>query len=347
MSFTFGTALKMHIFGESHGKNICAIVEGFPSGIGIIPEKIQLELDKRKPGQSLLVTQRQEQDSLEILSGISEGKSTGAPITLAIRNEDIISAHYNEFRAVPRPGHADFTASVKFGSSASLNGGGIFSGRMTAALVMGGALSRQLPKMKGISVKARLISIGHLKTVNNGELTGGIRQHILKLRKEGDSVGGIIECTIDGVPAGIGEPFFDSIESVLSHAMFSIPAVKGIEFGSGFKCASMKGSEHNDAFAFKMGKIVTKTNNSGGILGGISNGMPVVFRIAIKPASSIAKKQETLNIQTMEETTLQVKGRHDPCIAIRAVPVVENLAAFVIADLMLRSGGGKRAQITP
>lgn len=329
MTFSLGKKFRITVFGSSHGKCVGVIVEGCPSGQKIEVKAIQEELDRRKPSQSNLTTQRKESDALKVLSGIKDSKATGAPITMLVRNKDIDSSHYDEIKDTPRPGHADFTARVKHKGFNDHRGGGTFSGRMTAAFVMAGAIAKQILAEDGIEIVANIVQIG--------KITGkAMEREVLKAKENNDSVGGLIECKVTGVSVGVGEPMFDSIESVLSHAIFSIPGVKGIEFGSGFKCAEMKGSEHNDAFVLKGGKVVTATNNAGGILGGIANGMPIVFRVAIKPTSSISKFQRTVNLETMEECDLKVQGRHDPCIVIRAVPVVESMTAISLLDLVMR-----------
>ncbi|MFH1235015.1 MAG: chorismate synthase [Candidatus Diapherotrites archaeon] len=334
MTFSFGRVLQMHLFGESHGKYIGILVEGMPPGVRISEAKIAGELSRRKPS-GIAGTGRKEKDEFEILSGIFRGKTTGAPIAVIIRNKDRHSADYSGNEFLPRPGHADFTAMQKFQGFNDFRGGGIFSGRMTAALVVAGAIARQIPEMKKIRVKVEIERIGKAAKADG---KSRMMAEIAKARAGKDSVGGIIECTISGLEAGIGEPFFDSIESVLSHAMFSIPAVKGIEFGAGFRAAEMPGSQNNDQIILKDGGIQTRTNNAGGILGGISNGMPVVFRVAIKPVPSIALPQRTVDLKEMKEKEIFVRGRHDVCIVPRALPVVENLAVFCIADLMMRGG---------
>lgn len=332
MSNSFGEKFKITVFGESHGECIGVVVEGCPVGQKIDMKLIQDQLNRRKPGQNKLTTRRKEEDKLELLSGVFNGRATGVPIAMIVRNKDIDSSCYEEIKNTPRPGHADFTAKIKYRDFNDYRGSGIFSGRLTATFVIAGAIAKQVLNEKQIRVNAQIIQIGRSET------KAGIEKEILKAKNENDSAGGLIECRVLGMSIGIGEPLFDSIESVLSHAIFSIPGVKGIEFGSGFKCTSMKGSEHNDPLILRDGKVVTKTNNAGGILGGLSNGMPIVFRVAIKPTSSISKEQNTVNLETMEGCKLKIKGRHDPCIAVRAVPVVESMAAITLVDLLLRSG---------
>ncbi len=350
-----GVKYRVGIFGSSHGACVGAKVEGCPHGSRISEAAIQVELDRRSPGKGPLSTTRRERDRLEIMSGIHNGKATGGPIVGLVRNVDTDSSPYDVFLRVPRPGHADYPASVKYGGHHDHRGGGQFSGRMTAGLVIAGSIARQVIERKGVSVLAQTIQIGKVvlskdipfsiaeRTVRSSavgcadrETAELMTEEIVEAHQQNDSVGGVVRCTVLGLPVGVGEPFFGSIESAMSSMMYSIPGVKGVEFGSGFKCASMKGSEHNDAFTIRNGKIVTKTNNAGGILGGLSNGMPVEFRVAFKPTSSIAKPQMSVDIEKKKPVELQIKGRHDPCIVPRAVPVVENSAAAVILDLMLQ-----------
>ncbi len=356
MTFSFGTIYKIRVFGESHGTCIGAVVEGCPPGITIDTGRIQAELDRRRPGRNILTTQRKEGDVMQLLSGVLDGVSTGAPITMIIRNEDVDSSAYKNIEVTPRPGHADLMATIKYKGHNDLRGGGIFSGRMTAAFVMAGALAKQVLDGKGIKVLSHIVQIGNVKAKEGIEdqKIEGIDQDAIHCADAGaaslmekevygamsdsDSIGACIECRIIGMPPGVGEPMFDSVESVISHAMFSIPAVKGVEFGSGFQSASMKGSENNDPFIFKNGKIITKSNNAGGVLGGISTGMPIVFKVAIKPTPSIGKRQKTVDMKTKKETIIEMSGRHDPCIGIRAVPVIENMAAICALDLLMRSG---------
>jgi len=353
----FGKCFRIGIFGSSHGPCVGTKVEGCPAGSRISESAIQIELDRRSPGKGAVSTQRKERDRLEILSGIRNGKATGGPIVGLVRNTDKDSSAYDAFLRVPRPGHADYPAMVKYGGHHDHRGGGQFSGRMTAGLVIGGAIARQVLEKEGISFLAQTVQIGDVvlkKEVpfsvaerivranpvgcadrDTAEL---MKEEIVRAHENKDSVGGVVRCTILGLPVGVGEPFFWSVESALSAMMFSVPGVKGVEFGSGFGCASMKGSEHNDPFAVRGGKIVTKTNNAGGVLGGLTNGMPVDFRVAFKPTSSIAKAQMSVDVTSKKPVQLEIKGRHDPCIVPRAVPVVENSAAAVVLDLMLQGG---------
>jgi chorismate synthase len=353
----FGVKYRIGIFGSSHGLCIGAKVEGCPPGSKISEALIQVELDRRSPGRGPISTTRRERDRLEIVSGIIDGRATGGPIVGLVRNFDTDSSAYDAFKRVPRPGHADYPAMVKYGGHHDHRGGGQFSGRMTAGLVIGGAIARQLLERKGVSILAQTVQIGTIalekdvpfsiaeKIVRASAVgcadrrtAAAMTEAIVKAHEANDSIGWIVRCTVVGLPVGVGEPFFGSIESAMSAMMYSIPGVKGVEFGSGFRCASMRGSEHNDPYIIRNGKILAKTNNAGGILGGLSNGMPVEFRVAFKPTSSIAKPQASVDVVDKKPVELEIKGRHDPCIVPRAVPVVENSAAAVILDLMLQGG---------
>ena len=357
MGSSIGQQLVLTSFGESHGKSIGAVLSGCPAGLEIDENEIQKMLDLRKPGQNLISTQRKEGDKVEIVSGVFRGFTTGAPITMIIWNGDQKSKDYENLKTKLRPGHSDYPAMIKYNQFNDHRGGGRFSGRLTATHVMGGAIARKLIKETlGIETNAYVSQIGKIKmkkqfdkkmqkSIYENEVrcpekntAVEMRQNILDAKKKGDSLGGIIDSITTNVPVGLGEPIFNSLESDLSKAIFSIPSVKGIEFGSGFRGSELLGSENNDLYSIKRGKIVTKTNNSGGILGGISNGMPITMRIAFKPASSIAQNQNTVDIKTKKETTLQVKGRHDPCVVPRAPPVVDSLVALIIADHALLSG---------
>lgn len=354
-----GNKLKLSIFGESHGPAIGITIDGLPPGVAIDMDKVLAEMDRRKPGKSLLSTTRKENDTPEIISGFFNGYTTGAPLTAIIRNSDQRSKVYEDIKNLMRPGHADYPAFVKYGGFHDYRGGGHFSGRITAPLVFAGAIAKQILAEKGILVGAHVKSIRHIHDksfqdveVNqalfdelkkqelpliDGEKRTEIEEVILQARKDMDSVGGTIECTVVGIPAGIGDPFFNSVESVLAHLIFSVPAVKGIEFGKGFEMTKLRGSETNDAYYYEGDEVKTYTNNNGGITGGITNGMPVLFTVAIKPTSSIAKKQQTINIAEHKNTDLVVKGRHDPCIVPRAIPVIEAVTALGILDLMFIS----------
>ena len=354
---SIGQRLVLTSFGESHGKGIGAVLDGCPAGLEIDEKEIQKMLDYRKPGTSLITTQRKEGDKVEIISGVFRGFTTGAPITLMIWNTDQKSRDYENLKTKLRPGHSDYPAMIKYNHFNDFRGGGRFSGRLTATHVMGGAIARKLLKVTlGIETNSYTTQIGKITMKKEFELKMAksiykndvrcpdekiakkMRSSILNARKNGDSLGGIIESITTNVPVGLGEPIFSSLESDLSKAIFSIPSVKGIEFGSGFEGSKLFGSENNDLYTIKRGKIVTKTNNSGGILGGLSNGMPITIRIAFKPASSIAKKQSTVDIKTKKITTLQIQGRHDPCVVPRAPPVVDSLVALTLADHALLAG---------
>ncbi|NIM26305.1 MAG: chorismate synthase [Nitrososphaeria archaeon] len=354
---SIGNRLVLTSFGESHGKSIGAVLDGCPAGLEIDEKEIQKMLDYRKPGTSIITTQRKEGDKVEIISGVFRGFTTGAPITMVIWNSDQKSKDYENLKTKLRPGHSDYPAMVKYNHFNDYRGGGRFSGRLTATHVMGGAIARKLLKVTlGIETNSYTSQIGKIKMEKEfdskmakkiyknevrcpDETTAKkMRTSILNARKKGDSLGGIIESITTNVPVGLGEPIFSSLESDLSKAIFSIPSVKGIEFGSGFEGSKLFGSQNNDLYTIKKGKIITKTNNSGGILGGISNGMPITIRIAFKPASSIAQKQATVDIKTKKPSTLQVKGRHDPCVVPRAPPVVDSLVALTLADHAILAG---------
>jgi len=356
MENSLGKLFTITSFGESHGRCVGVVIDGCPAGLAITEVDIQRELDKRKPGGSIAATERKEEDKVEILSGIFNGITTGAPICLVIWNKDIDSREYEKIRFLPRPGQADDTAFMKYGGFNDFRGGGRFSGRITATLVMGGAIAKKLLSLIGIEVLAHTTQIGGIRAEakefdeireNRGKnplkcadlkAAEEMARAIEEAKKEGDSLGGIVEGIALNVPVGLGEPIFDTLDGELAKALLAIPAVKGIEFGSGFSAASKKGSENNDPFILKNGKIVTMTNNAGGILGGISNGMPIVLRVAIKPTPSIAKSQPTVNIKDMENASLSVEGRHDVCIVPRAVVVVESMMAVTLCDLAMRTG---------
>lgn len=354
---TIGERFILTSFGESHGKCVGAVVDGCPAGLEFSEADVQKELDLRRPGQSIVTTQRREEDIVEILSGIFNGRTTGAPIGMLIRNADKDSKAYEAILNTPRPGHADLTARIKYGEFNDYRGGGRFSGRITASFVMGGALAKKLlADVLGIEIVAYTLEIGGIRAENfsiedarrnrysnevrspDAEVAEKIRKRIIEVRGQGDSLGGIVECVALNLPVGLGEPVFSSLDSDLAKIALSIPAVKGVEFGSGFGSARRRGTENNDQYRLAGGRIVSPTNNAGGILGGLSNGMPLVYRIAFKPASSIAAKQGTVDISKKEETELVVPGRHDPTVVPRAVPVVESVTALVLADHALRAG---------
>ncbi len=317
---TFGRNFRVQVFGESHGEAIGVVVDGVKAGIPLCKEDFMEDILRRKSGAKG-TTQRIEADEPEILSGIFEGHTTGAPVAIIFKNTNTRSADYEALRNVPRPGHADYTASVKWKGFNDPRGGGHFSGRLTLPLVAAGVIAK---KQCGFSFNAGLIEIGGEKDPSKWD---GLLETI---SKEGDSIGGIVECHVDGVPAGIGEPFFDSVEALVSHAVFSIPGVRGIEFGDGFNAARMKGSEHNDPLTSRK----PAKNGAGGINGGITNGAQIVFRVAFKPTSSIAKAQMTLNVKTGETVELRVPGRHDTCFALRTPVIVEAVTAIVMADFI-------------
>ena len=354
---TWGTLLRIHIFGESHGRGVGVVVDGVPPGTPIDMERIQKDLDRRRPGQSRFTTKRSEPDKLDVLSGVFNDHATGAPLTLWIGNQDAKSKHYDQIRAIPRPGHADWTAYVRYGGQNDPRGGGHFSGRLTAALVAAGAISKAVLAPHGVTVGAHLHQVadqaGPANVYTAAEMQERSESNSLKTahldqldemealvdaaRKSGDSVGGMIEFIAEGMPVGVGEPWVDSVESHLSRLFFAIPAVKGVAFGAGFDAVGMKGSEHNDPYQMDDDGVVHPvTNHAGGILGGLTTGAPVWGHVAIKPTSSVFMPQQSVNLQTGQDETLELKGRHDPIIAIRAVPVVECAVAFALTDLLLR-----------
>lgn len=354
---SFGKHFALTIFGESHGKCVGAVVDGCPAGLALSDVDIQRELNKRKPGEDKVGTSRTEADRVEMLSGVFNGFTTGAPICMIVQNRDVQSEPYNNVKETPRPGHADYTAHIRYGGFNDYRGGGIFSGRITIAYVMAGAVAKKLLKSIESEVLAHSVQIGRKKlsrAVSHVEIRQNVyknsvrcadpetamamEKEILTAKRELDSVGGIVECLALNFPAGIGDPAFDSLDSDLAKMMFSIPGVKGVEFGAGFEVASLRGSENNDQFSIENGKVVTWTNRSGGILGGLSNAMPIIARVAFKPTSSILRKQQTVNLKKTENATIQLKGRYDPCIVPRAVPVVESSMAIVLVDHAIRSG---------
>lgn len=351
MSSTFGTALKLMIFGQSHAPAIGMCMDGFPSGFAPDFEALQQFLSRRAPGQGAFTTPRREADRPEFLSGFSGGKTCGAPIAAIIQNTNVHSQDYVNLTETPRPAHADWVSREKYGDSTDLSGGGHFSGRLTAPLCIAGGLCLQYLQAQNIHIGAHILRIGQAEddrfdavhpnfSLENGytvkpEAWSAMLEEIAAARSDGDSVGGVIECAVTGLPVGLGEPMFGGMENRLSQILFGIPAVKGVEFGSGFACAGMRGSVHNDPFCLDdSGAFRTKTNNAGGILGGITNAMPLIFRIAIKPTPSISRPQETVRFDGTA-TTLKIQGRHDPCIVPRALPCVEAAAAIAILDVFL------------
>ena len=327
MSSTYGNNIKVSIFGQSHSEAIGVTIDGLPAGWHIDMEELRVFMNRRAPGNSKYATPRKEADLPEFLSGLVDDVTCGAPLTAIIRNTNTKSSDYNAMRDIPRPGHADYTAHVKYRGFEDVSGGGHFSGRLTAPLCIAGGIFKQILEQKGIEVKAEIKEIG-----GNAD---NPYEAIEEAMKDGDSVGGIIECTVKGLPPGLGEPMFDGIENRISSAVFGIPAVKGIEFGRGFDAARIRGSENNDEFYYHGEVVKTRTNNHGGILGGITSGMDVVFRVAIKPTPSISIEQNSISYSKKENAVLAVKGRHDPCIVPRAVPCVEAAAAMAIVDACL------------
>lgn len=355
MSNSIGKIFKVTSFGASHGKALGAVVDGCPANLELTESDIQKELDKRKPGTSSVTTPRKEADEVQILSGIFEGKTDGTPITGVIFNKNQHSKDYSMFKSTPRPSHGDYGWMTKYGNY-DYNGGGRGSGRVTIGHVIGGAIAKKLLKTQGIEIVSHVTQIGDVKAdvndfskirenieknpVRCGDLKAAVEMEevILSKKEEGDSVGGIVETIAVGVPAGLGEPVFERLDGDLARILMNIGAVKGVEIGLGFGVAECRGSEINDEYQIDDGKITTKTNNSGGIIGGMSNGMPIVSRIAIKPTPSISKCQNSVNLETQSNEKIEIKGRHDPCICPRVTAVAESSTAIILADHMIRSG---------
>ncbi len=357
MSSQYGKKLKISIFGQSHSPAIGVNIDGLPSGIKIDIDELRTFLKRRAPGQNDISTARAEDDAPEILSGLVNGVTCGAPLAIIIRNEDARSADYRELRDIPRPSHADFSAHIKYGGFQDVAGGGHFSGRLTAPLCSAGGICLQILRGLGISIGAHILRIGNAEDdrfdpvgvsnaefetilenplpVLNREAGEAMKKQILEAKEKGDSVGGIVECAAIGLPVGLGDPIFDGIENRIAGIIFGIPGAKGIEFGSGFAVAGRRGSENNDSFFMDGEKVRTRTNNSGGILGGITNGMPVLFRAAFKPTPSIGMEQDSVSLSQAKDAVLRVKGRHDPCIVPRALPCVEAAAAIALYDAFL------------
>lgn len=357
MSSMWGNKIKISIFGESHGKAIGVTIDGLPAGEMLDTDYISEFMSRRAPGKQTGSTPRKEADIPEILSGAVDGIITGAPLTAVIYNSDQHSSDYSDLESIPRPGHADYAADIRYNGANDIRGGGHFSGRLTAPLTFAGAICSNILKTQGISIGAHIYSVKDIFDIpfdpvnvdeeilelvsgrdfpvidkKNGEK---MKKVIDEAKRQQDSVGGIIECAAVGIPAGVGDHMFDGVENRISSIMFGIPAVKGIEFGAGFSAAKMYGSENNDCYCEKNGEIRTVTNNSGGILGGMTTGMPLVFKVAVKPTPSISRVQKTLNFDTLEEVELRIKGRHDSCIVPRAVPVIEAAAAIAILDMLI------------
>ena len=361
MSSNWGNQLKLSIFGESHGNGIGVVLDGLPAGIPIDQEEILAQMARRAPGRDLSSTPRKEEDLPEILSGVRNGTLTGAPLAAVIRNRNVRSGDYGNLSVLPRPGHADYTGYIRYQGANDIRGGGHFSGRLTAPLVFAGAVCRQVLERRGIKIAAHIARIASVTddsfpaldipgdlmarlsrssfAVIRARAEDDMRAEIERARLDCDSVGGVVECAVTGVPAGAGSPMFGGVENVFSSILFGIPAVKAVEFGDGFACCGRRGSENNDSFYYNESRQVkTRTNHCGGILGGITNGMPILFRVGIKPTASIGKEQDTIDLSRQENAKLVVKGRHDPCIVPRAVPVVEAAAAAAPLDLLLERG---------
>lgn len=352
MSSTFGNALKITIFGQSHAPAIGVCMEGFPAGFTPDFDELNAFLARRAPGQGAYTTARREPDRPEFLAGLVRGHTCGTPVTAIIRNTDTRSGDYAAFTDVPRPSHADYPAQVKWQGAQDSAGGGHFSGRLTAPLCIAGGLCLQYLHARGIEITAHIERIGTAQdrrftptqpeplakaklSVLDPDSAEAMLAQIAAAKAEGDSVGGCIECAVTGLPAGLGSPMFGGMENRLAQILFGIPAVKGVEFGSGFACAGMRGSEHNDPYFMQDGAVRTHTNHAGGILGGLTTAMPVIFRVAVKPTPSIARPQASVSLQRGEDTVLEIHGRHDPCIVPRAVPCVEAAAAIAILDALL------------
>ena len=357
MSSYLGRNLHVSVFGQSHSPAIGVCVDGLPAGERVDLEELQSFLKRRAPGQTAISTPRKEADETRILCGLADGVTCGAPLAAVIENTNTRSQDYARLRDVPRPGHADYTAQARYGGFQDVAGGGHFSGRLTAPLCIAGGIALQILARRGIQVSAHIQSIGEIEDrpfdsmgeqaeilerlkaapfpVLDEHAGERMRAAILQARSERDSVGGVVECIAQGLPAGLGDPMFGGMEGRLAAALFGVPAVKGVEFGAGFGAARMRGSEHNDPFALREGRVVTKTNHAGGILGGITTGMPILLRAAFKPTPSIAMEQDSVSLSRMEAEKLVVTGRHDPCIVPRAVPVVEAVTALVLLDVLL------------
>ncbi|MCC8015862.1 MAG: chorismate synthase [Clostridiales bacterium] len=357
MSSVLGDNIRLSVFGESHGEAIGCVIDGLPAGIALDTQKIEKEMKRRAPGKDKTSTPRAEADIPHILSGVLNNVTTGAPLAMIINNTNTKSDDYDNIMAVPRPGHSDYPAYVKYGGKNDVRGGGHFSGRLTAPLVFAGAVAKQILADKGITIGSHILKIGtvcddefdkinisktklealtdNFFSVLNPEKEKEMRSVIEEARLKGDSAGGIIECAAIGLPVGLGGNMFDTVESKLASAVFGVPAVKGIQFGAGFKLAEMAGSTANDAYFIKNGRVALKSNNNGGVLGGMATGAPLVFSVVIKPTPSVSVPQQSVNLQTMRDETLIVNGRHDPCIVPRALPVIEGVCAFEILDMMM------------
>ncbi|XHH08403.1 MAG: chorismate synthase [Candidatus Bathyarchaeia archaeon] len=354
---SLGKEFIVTTFGESHGKIVGVLIDGCPAGLTLSEEDFQEELDRRIPAEPKIVSARVEKDTAKILSGVFNGKTTGAPITVTVENKETKSSDYDAMKDLPRPGHSDYPARIRYGGFNDYRGGGRFSGRVTVALILAGTIAKKLLGRYDIDVLAYTAAIGKVKSdkrfsateIRNNRYLAATRcpdlacaekmeQAIVAAKKAGDSLGGIVECTVLNMPVGIGEPLFDALDADLAKALFGVSAVKGVEFGAGFAAAEMLGSQNNDAFTMKNGKVESATDNAGGILGGLSSGMPITMRVAIKPTPSISKEQKTVDLSTMQDATLSVKGRHDPCVVPKAVPAIEAAVAVTLVDHLIRAG---------
>lgn len=353
-SILTGKHIQVSVFGQSHSKAIGAVIDGLPAGVKIDSEKVAAFMRRRAPGNTKYSTKRREADEPVVLSGLVDGVTCGAPLGFLIENTNTRSSDYDNLRAVPRPGHADYPANVRYGGYQDVAGGGHFSGRLTAPLCFAGAVCLQILESKGVKVQAHIYELAGVRDIPFDPITitdarpsekvfpvisdvcgEEMQAEIEKARMSADSVGGIVECAVTGMPAGLGDPMFDGVENQLARNIFGVPAVKGLEFGNGFACAKLRGSQNNDPYTIdESGKIVTTSNNNGGILGGITSGMPILFRVAVKPTSSIGKEQQSVNLNTMQPEKLVVHGRHDPCIVPRAVPVIEAVTAITMLDIL-------------
>ncbi len=354
---SIGKEFTVTTFGESHGKVVGVVVDGCPAGLPLAEADFQEELDRRIPAEPNIVSARVEKDTAKILSGVFNGFTTGAPIAVTVENKETKSSDYEAIKDLPRPGHADYTARVKYGGFNDYRGGGRFSGRVTVALIMGGTVAKKLLGRYDVDVLAYTLAIGKVRTdkkftpaeIRKNRYAAATRcpdlacaekmeEAIVAAKAEGDSVGGIVECIALNMPVGVGQPLFDALDADLAKAVFTVPAVKGVEFGAGFGATELRGSENNDSLMLKNGKVVSETDNAGGILGGLTSGMPIMIRVAIKPTPSIAREQKTINMSSMEAAALSVKGRHDPCVVPKAVPAIESAVAITLADHMIRGG---------
>jgi chorismate synthase len=354
---SIGREFTITSFGESHGRVVGVLIDGCPAGLALCEADFSKELEFRIPDNPKIVSARREKDCPQILSGVFNGYTTGAPIVIIVENKEIKSSDYEAIKNLPRPAHSDYPARIRYGGFNDYRGGGRFSGRITVALIMAGVVAKKLLTRYEVEVLAYTQAIGSVKC-NKKFTVAEIKEKrrstatrcpdegwaekmesaIISARDAGDSIGGVVECLALNMPVGIGEPLFDTLDGDLAKVLFSVPAVKGVEFGAGFRVAELRGSENNDAFCLKDGKVITTTQNAGGILGGLSNGMPIVIRVAIKPTPSIVKEQQTVDLATMEDTQISIKGRHDFCVVPKAVPVVEAAVATTLVDHMMRLG---------